>query len=360
MYCDGQFKFNGAYVYLAVINFASLTLILTALFTYLAVFNEEWHHGHIKAHGMFWCVKGPIMVIFYFGDILLSALSFFNVITDSPAKHSGGTYWPAAAIKNGYYVLLICAVMIVVAIMMDYFFGLDAKEYAFEEDDLSSGWAEYLAAFADAFLAFIPQFFRNLLLCGGDTLVLARKRMRLRKERRLSEEERNLLMPDNDIDSAQALIDSYPMPSQLPPALRQRRTSFDEGEDSYIRTASTTAAAFFKDPTSKYAGDISLTDIHAASSSSRLMSETKEGDVNDKGSVPAGVHKDASDNDSNGNANILDTPSVPGLALPPPPPPPRQSRLLSHNDQVAEAATSGSSYFTPHDPQPNNRSQNYF
>ncbi|KAI7861279.1 organic solute transporter Ostalpha-domain-containing protein [Spinellus fusiger] len=192
VYCDGQFTTHGAYLYLATISFISLSVILMALFTYLSVFDEEWKHGNIRAHGMFWCVKGPIMVIFYFGDILLSIMTFFEVIHDSHPAH-GGTVWTAEAIKNGYYVLLICAVMVVVAALMERYFGLRISEENLDEDRYG-----YVHAFADSFLAFVPQFLLSVFLCGGNTVVLAKKRILLHKQRRLSEEERNLLMPYSD------------------------------------------------------------------------------------------------------------------------------------------------------------------
>lgn len=163
-----------------------------ALFTYLSVFNEEWKEGNIRAHGMFWCVKGPIMVIFYLGDITLAILGYFEVIKDKPATTSSGTYWPAAAIKNGYYVLIICLCMAFVAILMQLYFGLDAKEYQTEQPDFS-----YFDALSDGFLAYIPQFIKNVFMCGGDTVVLAKKRIHLRKHRRLSDDEIDLIPTAN-------------------------------------------------------------------------------------------------------------------------------------------------------------------
>ncbi|KAI8980929.1 organic solute transporter Ostalpha-domain-containing protein [Pilobolus umbonatus] len=188
VYCDGLFDVKGAYVYLACIQFISLSIILMALFVYLAVFDREWKDGKIRAHGMFWCVKGPIMVIFYFGDLLLALLSKIGIIVDRPPRIPGGTYWTAAAIKNGYYVLIICVCMAVVAVLMQFYFGLDAKEYKMEEAD-----HDYWDALIDSFLSYIPQFLKNVFMCGGDTVILAKKRIHLQKHRRLSDDERNLL-----------------------------------------------------------------------------------------------------------------------------------------------------------------------
>jgi hypothetical protein len=129
------------------------------------------------------------MVIFYFGDILLAILQYFGLIKDKAPNTPSGTYWPAAAIKNGYYVLIICICMTVVSILMQIYFGLDEKEYIVQDPaDLN-----YFEALSDGFLAYIPQFIKNVFNCGGDTVVLAKKRIKLRKERRLSEDERNLL-----------------------------------------------------------------------------------------------------------------------------------------------------------------------
>lgn len=211
VYCDGQFSPKGAYIYLATIQFISLSIILMALFTYLSVFNKEWKEGNIRAHGMFWCVKAPIMVIFYFGDILLAVLGYFGVIKDKPATTSTGTFWPSAAIKNGYYVLIICVCMAVVAILMQIYFGLDAKEYQTEEPEFS-----YFEALSDGFLAYIPQFIKNVFMCGGDTVVLAKKRMKLRKGRRLSEDELNLISKNKDVENNPSNIHEYltqPLPS---------------------------------------------------------------------------------------------------------------------------------------------------
>jgi hypothetical protein len=165
-----------------------------ALFTYLSVFNDEWKEGGIPAHQQFWCVKAPIMIVFYFGDVLLTALVHFKVITDRPAEN-GGTHWTAEAIKNGYYVLLVCTCMLVVSILMQVYFGVNDKEYLVDEAEHN-----YFEAFTDSFLAYIPQFLKSLFYCGGDTVTLAKKRIKLKKDRRLSDDEHNLLTPNNDDD----------------------------------------------------------------------------------------------------------------------------------------------------------------
>ncbi|KAI8369750.1 organic solute transporter Ostalpha-domain-containing protein [Blakeslea trispora] len=191
VYCDGVFSSQGAYVYLTAIQFISLSIILMALFSYLSVFDSEWKEGDIKAHQMFWCVKAPIMVIFYFGDILLAVLTYFEVIQDIPYSTTSGTYWTAAAIKNGYYVLLICATMAVVSLLMQLYFGVSDADYEQGEPE-----HHYFEALWDGFLAYIPQFILSVFMCGGDTVTLAKKRIKLKhKERRLSEDERSLLTP---------------------------------------------------------------------------------------------------------------------------------------------------------------------
>jgi hypothetical protein len=220
VYCDGQLSPQGAYVYLATIQFISLSIILMALFTYLSVYNNEWKEGGIRAHGMFWCVKGPIMVIFYFGDILLATLKYFGVIKDQPPTTPGGLFWTAAAIKNGYYVLIICICMAAVAMLMQHYFGLDAIEEQTEVPD-----HRYFEAFADSFLAYIPQFVKNVFNCGGDTVVLAKKRIKLRKERRLSDDELNLLSSDRDLESSNSSSSIHEYFAQPQPSLQNNNIS---------------------------------------------------------------------------------------------------------------------------------------
>ncbi|KAI9257232.1 organic solute transporter Ostalpha-domain-containing protein [Phascolomyces articulosus] len=177
-YCGESYSFQGAYVYLTIINFILLSLILSALFTYLAVFHNEWKRGQISAHGMFWCVKGPVMAIFYFGDILLSILKTCNVIKGTDGTQSSdGLAWPASAVKNGLYVIIICATMTVASILMLRFFGPQDQIRNKGSKQRITGWK----AFVDAYITYIPEFFRNILCCGIDSYRLARKRAELRK-----------------------------------------------------------------------------------------------------------------------------------------------------------------------------------
>lgn len=186
-YCAEVYSVKGAYLWLTVINFGSLSLILTALFTYLAVFHPEFKRGHIPAHGMFWCVKGPIMIIFYVGEILLSILVTVKVIKGTDGSESqDGLAWSAQAVKFGIYVLLVCFVMTVVSILMLKYFGIHSTRHRLLDDNLEldpnnklSPWS----AFVDSLLAFVPEFFKNVLCCGVDSYRLARKRVELRGRR---------------------------------------------------------------------------------------------------------------------------------------------------------------------------------
>ncbi|CDS06697.1 hypothetical protein LRAMOSA09224 [Lichtheimia ramosa] len=182
-YCGESYSFHGAYVYLTIINFTSLSIILSALFVYLAVFHDQWQQGGIRAHGMFWCVKGPIMCIFYFGEILLTILETVGVIKGTDGTHSSdGLAWPSAAVKNGLYVIIICAVMCVASFLMLRFFGPQDALVKHEEEDAPrmSGWT----ALVDGYLSYLPEFFHHVLLCGVDSYRLARKRAELRSRRK--------------------------------------------------------------------------------------------------------------------------------------------------------------------------------
>ncbi|CAM0137873.1 unnamed protein product [Umbelopsis sp. WA50703] len=207
---------KGAYMWLTAINFCSLSLILAALFTHLAIYANEWKMGNIKAHGMFWCVKGPIMIIFYFGNILLSALVYFNVIKDVPAAN-GGTDWPAAAVKNGYYSIVVCFVMMLDALFMMKYYGMDEEDYF----DHKNQHMNFFVATGDAFLAFIPQFFRNLVTCGQSTVRLAKKRQELKLRRQHDGDEdtmalnRDFNRRDSDVYQADPMADIDL--EQLPP-----------------------------------------------------------------------------------------------------------------------------------------------
>ncbi|KAI8077998.1 organic solute transporter Ostalpha-domain-containing protein [Gilbertella persicaria] len=307
VYCDGVFSVHGAYTYLTVIQFISLSIILMALFTYLSVFENEWKEGDIQAHKMFWCVKGPIMVIFYFGDILLAILTYFNVIKDIPYSTTSGTYWTVAAIKNGYYVLIICTTMAVVSMLMQVYFGLRLKEYENEEPNYS-----YLEAVWDGYLAYIPQFLKNVFMCGGDTVVLAKKRIKLKKERRLSEDERNLLTP-SEINAAtemnQASIHEYlaqPIPSF-------QNKLYDE-DTRYQRHQQHNFNALPLEPLSI-----------KSSTSVYSTEQDKASEVED-----------------------LVVQQEPTAVPIPPPPPPMQSRIVNHNDEL-KLIHQDSQHFQPHD-----------
>lgn len=183
-YCEGVYSFKGAYVYLTIINFTSLSIILGALFTYLDVFHAEWLRGKVKAHGMFWCVKGPIMINFYFGEILLSILSTVGVIKGTDG-HNGSIAWSMDAVKNGISVIIICTVMMVDSFMMLRFFGpSDNIQNAAKTGQVKkmSAWG----AFVDGYLAYIPEFLYTVLCCGFDSYKLMKKRRKLRKNKKLA------------------------------------------------------------------------------------------------------------------------------------------------------------------------------
>ncbi|EIE78195.1 hypothetical protein RO3G_02899 [Rhizopus delemar RA 99-880] len=193
-YCEGSYNFHGAYVYLTIINFISLSIILTALFTYLDVFHSEWERGKIKAHGMFWCVKGPIMVIFYFGEILLTILTTVGVIKGTDGSH-GSIAWPADAVKNGIHVIIVCVVMVVVSGMMSKFFGpADNIQAAIAAGQQKKKGA--FGAFTDGYLAYIPEFLYKVICCGVDSVHLMKKRKALRKKKK--EQELNAAVSTND------------------------------------------------------------------------------------------------------------------------------------------------------------------
>lgn len=274
-----------------------------ALFTYLSVFNNEWKEGKIQAHGMFWCVKGPIMVIFYFGDILLAVLSYFNVIKEKLPSSPSGTVWSAAAIKNGYYVLIICVTMAIVAVLMQVYFGLDAKEYQTEEPEYS-----YFDALSDGFLAYIPQFIKNVFLCGGDTVVLAKKRIKLRKDRRLSDDERDLLSVNNQ---------DYIMEDNTSKSLHEYLTQPTDALQN-----------------NKYDQDTGHYQRH---------------NFNALPLEPLGTHNISTNEKdiSNGEVDELAIVSPP---QPQAPPPPMQSRAINRNDEMSlESLNSHSNHFAPHD-----------
>ncbi|KAI8640240.1 organic solute transporter Ostalpha-domain-containing protein [Parasitella parasitica] len=329
VYCDGQLSPHGAYVYLATIQFISLSIILMALFTYLSVFNDEWKEGNIRAHGMFWCVKGPIMVIFYFGDILLAILDYFSVIKDKPASTPGGTFWSAAAIKNGYYVLIICVCMAVVAMLMQIYFGLDAKEYQTEESEFS-----YFEALSDGFLAYIPQFLKNVFMCGGDTVVLAKKRLKLRKERQPSDDEHDLLSHTRpDLEAATALESTKSIQEYLAqpaPSLQSNKLYDEDGryQQSYQHNFNALPLEpLGVKPKSTFQDEKLL----------HVPQNNSTGEVDDLAIVQ--------------QQQSIPSPSIQqhqsDIAIPPPP---MQSRTLNRNDEPSvESIHQHSSHFTPHD-----------
>ncbi|EIE80869.1 hypothetical protein RO3G_05574 [Rhizopus delemar RA 99-880] len=315
IYCDGQFSPKGAYVYLAIIQFSSLSIILMALFTYLSVFDKEWKDGNIRAHGMFWCVKGPIMIIFYCGDILLAILSYFNVIQDKPPGSPSGTYWTTEAIKNGYYVLIICVTMTVVAVLMQIYFGLDAKEYQTEEPEHN-----YFVALVDGFLAYIPQFIRNVFMCGGDTVVLAKKRIKLRKERRLSDDEYNLLAPAEDTTMPHEYL-TQPAPSLQNSKLYDEDVRFNNRQQHNFNALSLEPL-------------VSIIENEALQTSK------------DKDEKQVQILKEQEEKKEIKKAGARSS-SLASIIIPPPP---MQSRAIGRNDEVSvESVNQGPAHFTPHD-----------
>lgn len=329
VYCDGQFSLHGAYLYLTVIQFISLSIILCALFTYLSIFNNEWKDGNIRAHGMFWCVKGPIMFIFYCGDCLLALLGYMKVIKDKPPSSPGGTYWTSEAVKNGYYVLIICSCMAVVGILMQIYFGLDAKEYQTEEADMN-----YFEALSDGFLAYIPQFVKNVFMCGGDTVVLAKKRIRLRKERRLSDDEHNLLSPrENDLDTATMIHSGSSIHEYLSqPAPSLQNTKLYDEDSRYSKQPYHNLDALPLEPlnaTKPVTNSNPFDDTHRVESTTSARSSS--------------LHTST----EVVNLEVQQQVQSPHISLPPPR---VQSRVINHNDEISlDSITTGSNYFTPHD-----------
>lgn len=193
-YCEGVYSFKGAYVYLTIINFTSLSIILTALFTYLDVFHREWVRGKVKAHGMFWCVKGPIMVNFYFGEILLSILSTAGVIKGTDGTN-GSIPWSVEAVKNGIYIIIICSVMMFDSFLMYRFFGPgDNIKNALDSGQTTQKMSPW-RAFVDGYLAYIPEFIHSFLCCGFDSYKLMKKRRALRKKKKQQQEALNSNKP---------------------------------------------------------------------------------------------------------------------------------------------------------------------
>ncbi|CAO3576923.1 unnamed protein product [Absidia cylindrospora] len=239
-YCGSSFSFHGAHVYLVIINFTSLSIILTALFIYLAVYHDQWKDGGIPAHMMFWAVKGPIMAIFYFGEILLSGLSYAGIIKGTDGTHSRDNLpWTAEEVQSGIYVIIVCVTMCIASLVMIRCFNVDQRMAKSTADDdegnyqplngqLSPHKLSAWMAFVDAYLVYIPEFLRNVLCCGVDSYRLAKKRIEIRGRKKrgvgLSDAGEHMLssttsqqhqgansMPSKENES------SYPMSSPYPP-----------------------------------------------------------------------------------------------------------------------------------------------
>ena len=126
-------------------------------------------------------VKGPVMAIFYFGDILLSILKTCNVIKGTDGTQSSdGLAWPASAVKNGLDVIIICVTMMIASCLMYKYFGPQDQIRKKGDTPRITGWK----AFVDAYVTYIPEFFRNILCCGLDSYRLARKRAELRQRKK--------------------------------------------------------------------------------------------------------------------------------------------------------------------------------
>ncbi|KAI8071513.1 organic solute transporter Ostalpha-domain-containing protein [Gongronella butleri] len=188
-YCESSYSFKGAHVYLVIINFVCLSLIISALFTYIAVFKEEWKRAKVSAHGLFWCVKGPIMFNFYIGTLLLSGLAYCGVIHGTDGSNSSdGLAWSTAAVQNGLLVIIICVVMTVAMGLMTKYYNESDSIRRFEENDttMNNGPFKKLSAwdaFMDAYVMYIPEFIRNVVFCGRNSRALHKKRQRLKEEK---------------------------------------------------------------------------------------------------------------------------------------------------------------------------------
>ncbi|KAF7728328.1 hypothetical protein EC973_006269 [Apophysomyces ossiformis] len=130
------------------------------------------------------------MVIFYFGEILLSILETVHVIKGTDGTHStDGIAWPAEAVKNGLYVIIICVVMAVVVFLMAKFFGpQDAvTKYHMEGEEEGGRKMSPWMAFVDGYLWYIPMFLYSVLCCGVDSYRLAKKRVELKARKKRGE-----------------------------------------------------------------------------------------------------------------------------------------------------------------------------
>ncbi|KAK9767852.1 hypothetical protein K7432_001997 [Basidiobolus ranarum] len=238
-YCESQFNVHGAYLWLTIVNFLSLSTILSALFTYLAVFHREWNKGQIHAHGMFWCVKGPIMVMFYAGNILLAILKSVGVIKGTDGSHSSdGLAWPAEEVQAGIYVIIVCTVMCAASFAMIKFYNIDDVSTSLMHSDtkhdtgtttpskLTPWWA-----FVDAYLYYLPEFIRNVFCCGVDSFRLARKRIELvarRKQAGGPDRNTTQYSPSPNTSRSQSEDVYYPLQSAPQPQATSDRYELEE------------------------------------------------------------------------------------------------------------------------------------
>ncbi|KAI8884850.1 hypothetical protein K501DRAFT_332401 [Backusella circina FSU 941] len=175
-YCSGVYSFAGSYVYLVIINFFSLSIILTALFTYLDVYHHEFTEAKVPAHGLFWCVKGPIMANFYLGEVLLTILSTCGVIHGTQGNPATGSIaWPAEAVKNGLEVIVYCVVMTISAVMMLRYFGNNDPDFNPKAEKLTVKQALF-----DGYVSYIPEFLSRASGCCSDAKLLRKKRRELK------------------------------------------------------------------------------------------------------------------------------------------------------------------------------------
>lgn len=137
------------------------------------------------------------MAIFYFGEILLSGLVYADVIKGTDGTHSSDNLpWTAEEVKSGIYVIIVCVTMCIAMLLMIRYFNVDQRMAKTGADDDEGNYqqlhgAQHSAnklsawmAFVDAYLAYIPEFLRNVLCCGVDSYRLARKRIELRARKK--------------------------------------------------------------------------------------------------------------------------------------------------------------------------------
>ncbi|CAO3626257.1 unnamed protein product [Cunninghamella blakesleeana] len=191
-YCPDSFSFKGAHVYLTIINFIALSIIISALFVYIATFKQEWQRAHISAHGMFWSLKGPIMINFYIGVILLDGLAYAGIIHGTDGSHSSdGLAWSQEAVKNGLEVIIECVVLTGAMLLMTKYFGpKDSIDRSVNSINVNNEPVQKLTsfqAFCDAYVNYIPEFITTVFFCGKDTKRLAAKRKRMKEQRKLEQ-----------------------------------------------------------------------------------------------------------------------------------------------------------------------------